>query len=199
MNHGTPKRGFIKEKIMTRNKIITFTASLMLAAAIPKMAYAAEDTGNDHNSAPLFTANELSLDLSGSYIAPERGIEHLFETSIKHDRGTWGGDAGLNYFITRNIGIGADANMSANGGNFVDAVLGDLTLRLPLGNSGFAPYVFGGGGRTTDRTWQWVGQGGLGLEYRFCRRIALFADGRYIWPRHTADALLLRAGLRIVF
>jgi hypothetical protein len=189
---------------MILRNIFAFTASLMMSAMLPLTAVAwgtnsVDSPNTNDQDRPLFSANELSLDLSGSYIAPERGIKHLFETSIKHDRGTWGGDVGVNYFITRNIGIGADANMSANGGNFVDAVLGDLTLRLPLGNSGFAPYVFGGGGRTTDQTWQWVGQAGVGLEYRFSRRIGVFADGRYIWAQHTSDALLLRAGLRIVF
>jgi hypothetical protein len=190
---------------MTLKNFIAFTTSLMMPVMLlPFMAVASDivpgDSAITHDrDRPLFSANELSLDLSGSYIAPERGIEHLFETSIKHDRGTWGGDVGVNYFMTRNIGIGVDANMSANGGNLVDAVLGDLTLRLPLGNSGFAPYVFGGGGRTTDRTWEWVGQAGLGLEYRISRNIGLFSDGRYIWPQHTSDALLLRAGLRFVF
>jgi hypothetical protein len=189
---------------MTLKNIIAFTASLMLPAMLPLTTVAggtgSRDNGNTHDhDRPLFSANELSLDLSGSYIAQERGIEHLFETSIKHNRGTWGGNIGVNYFITRNIGVGADASMSANGGNFVDVVLGDLILRLPLGDSGFAPYVFGGGGRTTDATWEWVGQAGVGLEYRFSRRIGLFADGRYIWPQHSPDALLLRTGVRIVF
>ena len=189
---------------MTLKNIIAFTTSLMPPAMLP-LTTAAWGTGSgdnentDDHDRPLFSANELSLDLSGSYIAQERGIEHLFETSIKHNRGTWGGNVGVNYFITQNIGVGADANMSANGGNFVGGVLGDLILRLPLGNSGFAPYVLGGGGRTTDGSWQWVGQGGVGLEYRFTHMIGLFADGRYIWPQHTSDALLLRVGVRIAF
>ena len=189
---------------MTLKNIFVFTTSLMLPAVLPLTGFAwgtgsGDDANTNDHERPLFSANELSVDLSGSYIAQERGIEHLFETSIKHNRGTWGGDVGVNYFITQNIGVGADANMSANGGNFVDAVLGDLTLRLPLGNSGFAPYVLGGGGRMTDVTWEWVGQAGVGLEYRFSHRIGLFADGRCIWPEHSPDALLLRAGLRIVF
>ena len=154
---------------MALKNINVFIASLVLPAMLP-LTTAAWGTGsgdNDNTSdhdRPLYSAHELSLDLSGSYIAQQRGIEHLFETSIKHNRGTWGGDVGVNYFITRNIGVGADANISANGGNFVDAVLGDLILRLPLGDSGFAPYVFGGGGRTTDVTWEWVGQVGLGVD-----------------------------------
>jgi hypothetical protein len=106
---------------------------------------------------------------------------------------------GLNYFITREIGLGVDANMSDNGGSFVDAVLGNLILRWPIGESGFAPYLFGGGGRTTDATWEWVGQAGLGLEYRFHRHVGIFADGRYIWPEDSSDALLLRAGVRVAF
>ena len=153
----------------------------------------------DHQSVPLFSANELSLDLGASYTAGQRGVEHIFETSIKGSRGTWGGDIGLNYFITRVIGVGADINMPDNGGNLVDGVMGNLTLRLPLGNSGFAPYVFGGGGRTTDRTWEWAGQAGLGLEFRFSHNLGLFADTRYIWPIQSPDALQLRAGFRFVF
>ena len=107
---------------MTLKNIIAFTTSLMLPAMLP-LTTAAWGTGSggngntDDHDRPLFSANELSLDLSGSYIAQERGIEHLFETSIKHNRGTWGGNA----------------------------------------------------------------------------------DGRYIWPEHSPDALLLRAGFRIVF
>jgi hypothetical protein len=189
---------------MTLKNIFAFTTSLMLPIMLPLTTTAwgtgSGDNGNtDDHDRPLFSANELTLDISGSYVAQQRGIEHLFETNIKHNRGTWGGNVGVNYFITRNIGIGADANMSANGGSFVDAVLGDLTLRFPVGNSGFAPYVFGGGGRTTDVTWEWVGHAGLGVEYRFSRKIGLFADGRYIWPENSSDALLLRAGFRIVF
>lgn len=153
----------------------------------------------DHKNAPLYSANELSLDLGASYSAGQRGLEHLFKTSIKGDRGQWGGDVGLNYFFTREIGLSADINMPDNGGNLVDAVLGNVIGRLPLGNSGFAPYLFGGGGRTTDRTWEWMGQAGLGLEFRFNKTIGLYSDGRYLWPQHSAEGLLLRAGIRIVF
>ena len=192
---------------MRLTKIVAVTSSLLVTAASPRTAQAWDDSANsaaaassyDHPRAPLFSANELSVDLSGTYFTPERGLEHLFETSIKGRRGTWGGDVGINYFFTREIGVGADAIMSDNGGNFVDAVLGDLIFRLPIGDSGFAPYVFGGGGRTTDGIWQWVGQGGLGLEYRFTHRIGIFTDGRYLWPQHSPDALLLRAGIRIAF
>ena len=77
---------------------------------------------------------------------------------------------GVNYFIAKSIGVGVDANMPSNRGNLVDEVLGDVLLRLPLGNSGLAPYLFGGGGRTTDTSWEWVGQPGVGRQFRFSRR-----------------------------
>lgn len=192
---------------MKLNKIITITASLGLTATMANAAHVWQDPGGwagstftyDHTNVPLFSANELSLDLGASYTAGEHGLGNLFKTDIKGSRGTWGGDLGLNYFITRVIGLSADVDMPDNGGNLVDAVLGNLIVRLPLGESGFAPYLFGGGGRTTDRAWEWVGQAGLGLEFRFSHNLGLFGDGRYIWPQHGSDALLLRAGVRIVF
>ncbi len=153
----------------------------------------------DHKSAPLYSDHELSIDLAASYTAGERGLEHVFKTSIKGDRGAWGGNVGLNYFFIRHLGVSVDVNMPDNGGNLVDAVLGNLIARFPLGNSGFAPYVFGGGGRTTDRAWNWTGQAGVGLEFRFSRSVGLFTDGRYLWPQHQTDSLLLRSGLRIAF
>jgi len=166
---------------------------------------------------PKYTAQELSLDAFGSYIARQRNIEHLFDTSIKDHRGWWGGGVGLNYFITRYLGISGDVNMPADGGKLIDDVFGSLILRLPLDPSGFAPYVFGGGGRQIEgwqtvvseedgtvthdygTHWEWEGHAGVGIEYRFNPTTGIFMDGRYIWTKNTDDKLLLRAGLRLVF
>jgi hypothetical protein len=158
-----------------------------------------------------FTANELSLDLSGSYIAPERGLQHLFETDIRH-RGHWGGNVGVNYFFLPYLGIGGNINMSANGGNFVDQALGNLILRWPICPIGVAPYIFGGGGRgfdsfgglpagVFDPTWQWFADGGVGLEWRPNATTGIFADATYMWhlKEGSFDRLLLRFGLRLVF
>jgi hypothetical protein len=144
-----------------------------------------------------YTANELSLDMFGSYIAGERRIEDLFDTNIRH--GVWGGGVGLNYFFTREIGIGGDINIPDDGGNFVNNINGSLIARIPIVNSGLAPYVFGGGGRQTEPVWQWTGHAGVGLEYRFNPVTGVFADGRYMWVDKTADEILFRAGVRFVF
>lgn len=147
----------------------------------------------------LYTANELSVDFFGSYLAGQRKIEDLFQTNIRH--GYWGGGVGLNYFFTRNLGIGGDINIPDDGGglNFVNNMNGSLIARFPLGNSGLAPYIFGGGGRQTNPAWEWSGHAGVGMEYRFNPVTGIFADGRYMWVKHTSDEILFRAGVRFVF
>ncbi len=196
---------------------IAATAGLMLTCGVAKAVHIWEDPGGWWSSAvtydtsvPLYTANELSLDLSGSYIAHEGEFENIFKTSIKGDRGRWGGNVGLNYFFTRNIGIGGDFNIAANGGEALDQALGSVIFRFPIDPTGLAPYIFGGGGRQFDAlpaatdsgapSWDWLGHAGVGLEYRFNPVLGMFADGRFIWAEHEINnKMLLRAGFRIVF
>jgi len=193
------------------------TTVLMLTAGVAKAVHVWEDPGAwssgvfVYNVPPenRFTANELSLDLSGSYIAPERGLQHLFETDIRH-RGKWGGNVGVNYFFLQYLGIGGNINMSANGGAFVDQALGNLILRFPICPLSLAPYIFGGGGRGFDNfggvdhfdpAWQWFADGGVGLEWRPNATTGIFTDATYQWhlKEGSFDRLLLRFGLRLVF
>src|SRR5207248_3967864 len=113
-----------------------------------------------------YTPNELSFDMFGSYVHGEHHLSNLFDTNIRHN-GFWGGGVGLNYFFTHELGLGADINIPDNGHNFIDQVEGSLIARWPFEPSGFAPYIFGGGGRATDPRWEWTGHAGVGLEYRF--------------------------------
>jgi len=192
------------KKSMKLNTFVSVTSALLLTAGMAKAAHIWEDPAGwssgvfvyDTQSAK-YTANEFSLDLSGSYFAAERGIEHLFDTNIRH--GKWGGDAGINYFFTRYIGISGNVQMSANGGNFVDQALGELVLRWPIDPSGFAPYVVGGGGRSTEPVWEWIYDVGVGVEYRFNPVTGIFTDARYVWADNSVDRILFRAGVRLVF
>jgi hypothetical protein len=189
-------------------KTVLFTTALMLTAGMAKAVHVWEDPGAwssgifVYNVPPenRFTANELSLDLSGSYIAPERGLQHLFETNIRHT-GKWGGNVGLNYFFLPQVGIGGNINMSANGGKFVDQALGNLILRWPICPIGIAPYIFGGGGRGFDPSWEWFADGGVGIEFRPNATTGIFTDATYMWHLRdgSVDRLLLRAGLRLAF
>lgn len=189
--------------------VIATTTALMLTAGMARAVHVWEDPGAwgsglfCYNVPPdaRYTAQELSLDLGGSYIAGERGLSHLFETSIRGNRGEWGGNVGVNYFFLRNLGIGGNINMSANGGKFVDQALGNIILRVPLDPTGLSPYVFGGGGRGFDPSWEWFGDAGVGLEYRPNATTGIFTDAAYMFHVRdgSSDRLLLRAGLRLVF
>ena len=150
-------------------------------------------------NAPIYKGDELSLDLFGSYLNPEGQFNELFETNIRH--GFWGGGAGLNYFFSSNLGLGADFNISSKQeGRLEDFVVGNLVVRFPIGNSGIAPYAIGGGGRGMSPVWQWVYGGGVGVEYRWNPSTGIFTDARFLWGEKGTmyNSLVIRAGLRIV-
>jgi hypothetical protein len=201
----------MKIKFVTLTAAVLFTASAAMAETATTTTTTTTTTShmwNDphtwwgnhwaYNVNDRYTANELSLDFFGSYLAGQRGIEHLFDTNIRH--GFWGGGVGINYFFTKEIGIGGDINIPDDHfGNFINNIDGSLIARMPIANSGLAPYVFGGGGRQTEPVWQWNGHAGVGIEYRFNPVTGVFADGRYMWLDKTADEILFRAGVRFVF
>ena len=110
-----------------------------------------------------------------------------------------GAGAGINYFITRNIGIGGDAYSENITGNFVDSASGRLILRVPLGQCGLAPYVFGGGGRNFDALKTWFAQAGVGMEYRFARNVGVFIDARGVVPYEAKYYGVGRLGVRFGF
>jgi len=193
---------------MKIKNIMAVGAGLILLAGTAKAAHVWEDPNNwwaghfayDTANAPRYTRSEFSLDMFGSYVAPEEHITKIFKTDIRRD-GDWGGGVGLNYFFTREIGIGGEINIGSNGGNFVDQGVGSLIFRLPFEPSGFSPYIFGGGGRGTDPQWEWLIHGGVGVEYRFNPLTGLFIDSRYVWhiKEGSTDRIMFRAGLRLIF
>jgi hypothetical protein len=148
-----------------------------------------------------FNANEFSLDLFGTYQAPERHFLAFPNTSIQHG-GHWGGGVGGNYFLTPMLGLGADTAFLSGTKHFADHVGGNLILRIPIEAVRLAPYVFGGGGRAFNPTWSWYADVGAGLEIRLNPKLGIFGDARYIWMEHdtgATDQAALRAGVRLVF
>src|SRR5689334_22284182 len=76
---------------MNVKRIILAAAAFVMLATDPARG---QDRGSD-----LFAARELSLDMFGFRSSADRGGV---------DKVAWGPGVGMNYFITRNIGVGAD-------------------------------------------------------------------------------------------
>jgi hypothetical protein len=156
---------------------------------------------NTNNSSlyDLYRAQEVSVDAFGVGTIGQQTIDHISGNRILHN-GRAGAGLGVNYFFCRYLGIGADAYAENTTGPFIDSASGNLIARLPIGNTGLAPYIFGGGGYQFEEVKQGFGQAGAGLEFRFCRNVGLFADARYVITDHkTENYGVGRAGLRIAF
>ncbi len=172
---------------------------LLLAA---KSAWAEDTAVTDPtlhaDGASPFRHCELSLDGFGSASLGESTLEHLSGSRIRHNT-RLGAGLGINYFFTRYLGVGAEAYSENTDGVFVDSASANLILRLPIGDSGLAPYIFGGGGHQFGMTKQWFGQAGAGLEYRFCPHIGVFVDARGVVPNETKVYGVGRLGMTFAF
>ena len=98
----------------------------------------------------LYRAQELSIDLFGSGSINQQTINHISGDRVT-DNGRFGAGAGLNCFFCRHIGIGADAYFENTDHRFIDSTSGNLIGRLPIGDTGIAPYIFAGGGYQFDQ------------------------------------------------
>jgi hypothetical protein len=186
-------RSIAAMKQFIHNQIITAAAIALLASTA---AFAEGSTG--YSQCDLYRANELSLDMFGTASIGKYTIHHLSGERIRENT-RLGAGLGANYFFTRNLGIGADVYSENLTGAFIDSVSANVIFRLPLGNSGFSPYGFGGGGRQFDPAEVWFAQFGTGIEYRFTANIGAFLDGRMVFPNETKYFGVLRLGLRFPF
>jgi hypothetical protein len=150
----------------------------------------------DNNPEEIFHANEASIDLFGSVSIGQQTINHISGDHVRDD-GRLGAGIGLNYFITRNIGVGGDAYTENTAHNFVDNASGNLIFRIPIDKAHLAPYVFGGGGYQFDPNEVWFGQVGVGLEVRLTHNLSFIVDARYVMPEQIDNYGVGRAGLRI--
>jgi hypothetical protein len=181
-----------QNKLM-KNKMLVGGTMLMLAAT---SAWGAGTVSN--NQGDYYRSGELSVDAFGTGSLGEYTIQHLSGPSVRQNA-RFGLGAGINYFITRNIGIGGEAYSENTTGAFIDSASANLTLRLPLGQSIFAPYVFGGGGHQFDMAQLWFGQFGGGMEFRFTPHVGIFIDARAVVPNETRYYGVGRVGLRFAF
>ena len=176
-----------------KNKTLVGATILMLAATSALAQQASSNRPGD-----LYRANELSLDGYGTASLNKYSIENISGRRVRHNT-RLGLGAGINYFFTKFVGIGADAYSENTSGAMVDSASGNLTLRLPLEGCGLAPYIYGGGGRQFDLNRVSFAQVGGGLEYRFTPQIGVFVDARWVLPEHTRYYGVARLGVRYAF
>ena len=157
------------------------------------------DDDRSMDNSPLYRSQELDLDLFGTASIGHQTLEHISGDRLRR-HALYGGGGGLTYFFCKYVGVGGEYDAeSRDGGGFFDNAEGNIFLRVPILDTGLAPYVFGGGGYEFQDVRQDFGQAGAGLEFRFCRHVGIFADGRYVFADKTDNYAQVRVGLRVAF
>jgi hypothetical protein len=146
----------------------------------------------------FYRDHEISFDGFAVGEVGQQTLNHFNSESVAH-HGHFGAGGGVNVFFCRYLGIGADAYSVNTTGPFIDSASGNLIARLPIANTGLAPYIFGGGGYQFDSVHQSFEQAGAGLEFRFMEHAGIFIDARYVFADKTENYGVGRAGLRINF
>lgn len=193
----------------------TLTITALASLAFTATTFAGHEVIDAKGKNPIpptcFNDHELQLDIYGTYTD---GNSASHAGPIQDH--AWGGGIGINYFFTRNIGIGAEYfvddaqhNSDRPGGRApmtaFHHVGGDLIFRLPIDRLCLAPYAYLGGGAVIDGESWAAGWAGVGVEYRVVpNKIGLFVDERwtYFGDRFgdgDQNNFTTRAGVRWVF
>jgi hypothetical protein len=136
-----------------------------------------------------YEEKEWSID--GTAVISSRSRENF------SDSNTIGVGIGMNYFITRYFGVGADTYIdSFDYPNHIDL---NALARLPIMETPWAPYAIGGFGRQFHDLGQWTGHIGAGVEYRWNRVAGLFFDVREVFAATSPDFSVWRVGMRVRF
>jgi outer membrane protein W len=134
--------------------------------------------------AELFNDQELALSFYGSYVD-------------KHDSKVAPG-AGVTYFFTRNLGVGAFTFWENYDGTFFDNISAEAYFRWPLDRLRLAPYGLAGIGYSFE-TEEHFGEVGVGAEFRLNERWGAFGDVRWQINGDTDNGVGVRFGVRFVF
>src|SRR3982751_2503704 len=137
-----------------KSTIPALACSLLASAAFAGERVSTVDKnykGTQAVAETCFGDHELQIDIFGQYTVGEGPSN----AGPIRDHG-WGGGIGINYFFTRNIGLGVDgywlygkenaaADQDSDNKTFHN-VTGSLIFRLPNDATCLAPYAFIGGG-----------------------------------------------------
>ncbi len=179
-------------------KTKTCVLGTALVLAVASSAWA-DNAGNEHKDVDgPYNAKEIVFEGFGTASFGRETIDNISANQIKNDA-RLGAGIGMSYFITRHFGVGGDAYVENAAHSFVDSASASAIFRMPIGSTGCAPYVYGGGGHEFDLTDQWFAHVGGGLEYRFSPAISIFTDARYVLVDKTANYGVVRLGFRTTF
>lgn len=192
------------KKLMANTILIGGTLLLLAATTAVKAGTTNNEPGMHYDQeqprerTDLYRANEFSMDVFGTASLGQYTIEHPSGDRVRQNT-EFGVGVGFNYFFCHYLGIGGDMYSENTTGVFIDSASASLILRLPLGQSGFAPYVYGGGGYLFELGDVWFAQLGGGIEYRFTPHIGTFLDARWVLPDETKYYGVARPGVRFAF
>ena len=161
---------------------------LMLIVAAAQSATWNERWRYDKDNTDKFKEPDVTLDLFGTWATQDR---------FGNDDDRFGGGLGVTAFFVRYFGISADSWIedwrTPYRGN------ASVLLRLPVGQSGLAPYAIGGGGRQWKYVPQWSLHAGGGVQLKLNPHTALFGDWRRVFPEDTDEYHLVRFGINAGF
>lgn len=106
--------------------------------------------------------------------------------------------AGVSYFLTKRLGVGAFTQWENFEGRFFDNVSLEAYLRLPLGGLPLAAYGVAALGHSFETDEEFESFGG-GAELRITEKWGVFADGRWQFNNDTDDGAAIRVGARLSF
>jgi len=200
-----------------KNLIYTTLISLGLLTAAAQAGPPALSSGKaskEYTEETCFKAQEWQFDVFGQY-----SVGEAFHAGLFHDH-AFGGGVGINYFFTRNLGLGVDAawldvkedprfvrhhTESDSETTTMHNFSGSVIYRFPIDQHCLAPYIYAGGGFHVDGQ-QWASaHAGAGLEYRIKpEKFGVFIDARWTFlgdreGRDDLNFISTRAGFRFIF
>ena len=132
----------------------------------------------------LYGSRELSLSAFGGW--------------VDKDDSSFAPGIGVNYFLTKHLGVGATTHWDNWDGTFFDNISGEGYFRWPFERLPLAPYAVASIGYSfeTEEAFEALG---VGAEWRFNEKWGVFGDVRWQFNNDTDNGVAFRVGLRLVF
>lgn len=147
-------------------KIVRTILLLAVALAICKVYTARAGDARKTASGELFRSGEFDVSIGGtaSIGTAQREAEAVVV----------GTQVGADYFVTKNLGLGARAELNDFSHSVVDRASGRATVRAPLWDR-VAPYGYAEGGYQFEKERIFAGAGG-GVEFRFTKGAGVYGE-----------------------